>query len=418
MPLSAENQHRPMVAESTSTQASAPHTTLSSGKVGTQPTTRGVTTVGKALLPLLVIATLLAALWAGLYRLGWALPALTPALPLAHGPLMVGGFLGALISLERAVAVRYPWAYLAPLCSVVGALMAALGVPAPFPALLVTLGSLILLIVLIQLWRMVPVLFTVTIALGGLYWWVGNLLWLLGYAMPTLVYWWLAFLVLTIAGERLELSRMLRLSRFAVATFALAMAIVLAGPLLTLTSLTLGVRVLGIGLILLTLWLGKYDMARRRVRAGGQARYMALALLTGYIWLGIGGLLMVIAAGVMAGPLYDAMLHAVFVGFVLSMIFAHALIILPVLSGRAVPYTPIFYLPLGLLHVTLALRVIGDLVPHWPARLWGGMLNVVVLLLFFALVLSRVIASSRRTAQEEASKARTDTIEKTPEKTP
>ncbi len=359
-----------------------------------------ITQIGKLLLPLLVLISLLAALWAGLSRLGWLLPPLLPTLPLAHGPLMVGGFLGALISLERAVAVRYPWTFLAPVCSVVGALMSAAGVPAPLPALLVMFGSLILLILLIQLWRMVPALFTLTIALGGLYWWVGNLLWLLGYALPTVIYWWMAFLVLTIAGERLELSRMLRLSAFARTAFLLLVVIILAGPPLSLVNFAMGVQVLGGGVFLLALWLGYYDIARRRVRAGGQARYMALALLAGYLWLAVGGLLGVWVGGVTAGPLYDASLHAIFVGFVLSMIFAHALIIFPVLTGRVLAYTPWFYLPLGLLHASLVLRVVGNLLPYWPARLWGGLLNGLALLLFFALVASRLVSSLRGKSQK------------------
>lgn len=48
---------------------------------------------------------MLAGMWAGLVRLGWALPTVHLALPLAHGPLMVSGFLGTLISLERAMAL-------------------------------------------------------------------------------------------------------------------------------------------------------------------------------------------------------------------------------------------------------------------------------------------------------------------------
>jgi hypothetical protein len=59
-------------------------------------------------LPFLVLAILglLAALWAGLMRLGWRLLALTPSLALAHGLLMISGFLGTLITLERAVAMQ------------------------------------------------------------------------------------------------------------------------------------------------------------------------------------------------------------------------------------------------------------------------------------------------------------------------
>jgi len=45
---------------------------------------------------------------------------------------------------------------------------------------------------------------------GGAVAWLGsNLLWLGGWPVHALVPWWIGFLVLTIAGERLELSRML-----------------------------------------------------------------------------------------------------------------------------------------------------------------------------------------------------------------
>ena len=66
--------------------------------------------MNKKILPFLVPAllALLVALWAGLLRLGWVLPS-TRGLALAHGPLMVSGFLGALIALERAVALKIRW---------------------------------------------------------------------------------------------------------------------------------------------------------------------------------------------------------------------------------------------------------------------------------------------------------------------
>src|SRR5574338_888570 len=53
----------------------------------------------------LAIGALLAGLWAGLLRIGWPIPPLSPRLLIEHGPLMVSGFLGTLISLERAVAL-------------------------------------------------------------------------------------------------------------------------------------------------------------------------------------------------------------------------------------------------------------------------------------------------------------------------
>lgn len=69
----------------------------------------------KRYLPLVALAilALLFALWAGLLRLGWSLPELSN-LASIHGPLMVSGFLGTLIALERAVAIRQKWMFGVP----------------------------------------------------------------------------------------------------------------------------------------------------------------------------------------------------------------------------------------------------------------------------------------------------------------
>src|SRR5574338_1034526 len=96
----------------------------------------------KTSLPFLLLAllALLAALWAGLIRLGWQLPALTAQFPFLHGPLMVSGFLGTLITLERAVAIKQRWMYLSPLLSGLGWLVALMTYPSPFGPLLLALG--------------------------------------------------------------------------------------------------------------------------------------------------------------------------------------------------------------------------------------------------------------------------------------
>jgi hypothetical protein len=43
--------------------------------------------------------------------------------------------------------------------------------------------------------------------IGAVAWLAGNLLWLSGWLVAQIVLWWVAFLILTIAGERLELGR-------------------------------------------------------------------------------------------------------------------------------------------------------------------------------------------------------------------
>jgi hypothetical protein len=127
-----------------------------------------------------------------------------------------------------------------------------------------------------------------------------------------------------------------------------------------------------------------FDVARHTVRTSGLPRYSAAALLSGYVWLGVAGLLAVRWGAVAAGPPYDAMLHALFVGFVFSMIFGHAPIIVPAVLGRGIAYRPAFYAHLGLLHASLALRIFGDFWPWLPGRQWGGLLNALAIVLFFA----------------------------------
>ena len=64
------------------------------------------------------------------------------------------------------------------------------------------------------------------------------------------------------------------------------------------------------------------------------------------------------------------------------MIFGHAPIILPAVTGLALPYRPAFYFLLALLHAGLVLRVMGDLAPTLSLRQWGGLLNVTAIVLF------------------------------------
>lgn len=355
-------------------------------------------------LPLLALAivSLLAALWAGLIRLGWAWPILRPTLPMAHGPLMIGGFLGALISLERAVSLaegqtgRARWLpYWAPLTAGLGGLLALLGLGAWVGPLLITLGSLGLIVLMARIYRLHPALHTAVIGAGALVWLFGNLRWLAGRPVPAVVLWWQVFLILTIAGERLELSRLLRPSRNSQAFCVVAVGVLLLGCLVSIFDLAMGVRVAGVGMLMLAGWLLVFDIARRRLRAGGQARYIAIALLSGYVWLGVGGVLALAFGGATAGLTYDALLHAVFLGFVFSMIFAHALIIFPAVLNRPLSYRPRFYVHLALLHLSLVLRLAGDLAGQLAWRRWGGLLNEIAILLFLISTIVAVLQSRR-----------------------
>ena len=166
---------------------------------------------------------------------------------------------------------------------------------------------------------------------------------------------------------------------------------------LGLFSYALGVRLLGVGLLAMAIWLLRYDIAGRRIHAGGQARFTAICLMAGYVWLAFAGLLAIARGTAMAGPVYDALLHSVFVGFSFSMIFGHAPIIFPAVLQIPMQYTPRFYSHLILLHASLLLRVAGDLIPYWPARLWGGLLSALVILLFLFNTVTSVKLPQRKT---------------------
>ena len=115
------------------------------------------------------------------------------------------------------------------------------------------------------------------------------------------------------------------------------------------------------------------------------------------VWLAAAGILGLRFGGVTAGLYYDAFLHSVFVGFVFSMIFAHAPIIAPAILGIAMPYSSWFYLPLVLLQASLLLRVMGDLAGWMVVRQWGGLLNEVAILLLLATLVLAVRRGRRAT---------------------
>lgn len=340
---------------------------------------------------LLAVLALLAGLWAGLIRLPWPLPPLRPTLPMAHGPLMVSGFLGTLVSLERAVGLSAlgpgrRWTYLAPALAGLGGLTLLIGLPGLPGPLLITLGSAVLLAAMLSIVRLQPLLHTWVMALGALAWLGGNALWLFGWTVAGVSLWWAGFLALTIVGERLELSRMLRLSTAKRAAFLAGLAIFTAGVLLSAWEYAAGVRLAGLGMLALAAWLLAFDIARRTVRKPGLTRFIASSLLAGYVWLAVSGLLGLRFGGVTAGLHYDAWLHSLFLGFVFSMIFAHAPIILPAVTGLPLAFSRSFYAPLALLQVSLLLRVAGDLFLQPAMRQWGGLLNEVAVLLYLAML--------------------------------
>lgn len=161
----------------------------------------------------------------------------------------------------------------------------------------------------------------------------------------------------------------------------------MVGVVIGMFALQIGARLTGLGMLALALWLLRFDIARRNLgHRLPLTRYIARCLYVGYLWLGFAGLLTLWYGAVNAGVIYDAILHSIFVGFTISMIFGHAPIIFPAVLNRALPYHPSFYVSLVLLHTSLIMRVVGDLGGWFDLRRWGGMLNEISILLFLAIL--------------------------------
>jgi hypothetical protein len=329
--------------------------------------------------PLLVLgfAALAFGIAGGLVRLGAAIPAPAGAIAL-HGALMVSGFLGTVIGLERAVALGQRWAYGAPLASGVGALCLVFGLADSGFALLAFAAALLVASSAAVLARQRS-LEMATLLGGAIAWLAGNALLLQGEpAVP----WWIAFFALTIGGERLELSRYLRrppVVRFYFLALAVLLLVAPATP-----------RFMGAVLVLLALWLFAFDLARVTVRQQGLPRYIAVCLLSGYAWLALGGALLAAAYA------YDAALHAIFVGFVFSMVFGHAPVILPALLRVPLPYRSALYAPLIVLHASLAARALGGLAQSAVLLRAGAWGNAGAIALFIATAAMLVATRERR----------------------
>lgn len=330
---------------------------------------------------LLGILSLLVGIAGGLGRIGWALPVPAGAVDF-HGPLMIAGFLGTVIGLERAVAAGRRWGYVGPVCTGAGTLLFALaGGDRPARALVVV-GAGVLVAVVATALRGRVTRWNVTHVAGAGSFLVGSLLWLGNAELPRVLPWWEGFLVLTITGERLELSRVLEPGRHATALFAGLVGLFATGMLASAVDPLVAPRICGVAWLGLALWMARWDLARRSLRRPGLARFMAVSVLSGLVWLGAAGLLAQGPGAAVVGPWYSASLHSLFLGFVFAMIFGHGPVIFPAILRRRIRFHPRFYGHLALLHASVLLRVASDLAGWTDLRAWSGLLSALAILAF------------------------------------
>ena len=327
---------------------------------------------------------LIAGLNAGLVLMGVPTPLSLARLAQVHGMLLVIGFVATLVSLERATAFGRWYGYIAPGLLALGAVLLMIE-PLSIVAgkSVQVLGMLAFTLLYIPLYRRNHDATLLTQLLATELGLVGSIIWLAGGPMVQVLPWIIGFLVLTIGAERVELARVTMGPR-AGFQILIAGAILTAIILVTMFLPQLGSVLLGLALLLLTAWLFTHDIARKTIRGSGVTRYMAASILAGYVWLTLAAALLTLGT-LDDRDMYDAVIHAVFLGYTFSMIMAHAPTILPGVLRITLPYRPVFWVPVALLQAGLIVRIVfGDLVGDLTAWRVGGVLNVAAILVFAA----------------------------------
>lgn len=339
---------------------------------------------------------------AGLARLGLLGETGAARLTEIHAPAMIFGFVGSLVVLERAVAIRRRWAFAAPLLLSLGALSLLAPVPVAIGRTAIVVGFVAILAIYRVIWKRQSSIATSVQVLGAACGLIAALLWLAGVPFASFVPVAEMFLVLTIVGERIELGRVGGLThRGEVVGIALSL-LVAALSLSTVLWPAAGYVLLGISVLALVGWLLAVDVARATISARGAARYMAACLLCGYLWLAVAGAIWLVGGPPGASAAYDATTHAVLLGFVMSMIMAHASVILPAVLRIALPYRPEFYVAVGVLQLSVLVRLVGDARGSDTLVQAGGIGNVTAIVLFLVLAVVSAARATRSPSRKSA----------------
>lgn len=343
-------------------------------------------------IPLLILAmiSLLVGIASGLQRMGWNLPLSTVVSN--HGVIMVGGFIGTLITLEKIIPLERKLLYAFPLLSGASVLLffmklASLSI---ICLILTSIGlSIVFLIYLVR----TPSLVYFLMLSGAICWVIGNTLLFTHGSYPLSLSWWMGFVLFVIGSERLELMNFLPVSRNQKIIVVVLMVVFLVACLFSFHGI--GNYIAAISLIGVSLWLMRFDVVRINLKKQSLSRYTGIALLTGYCSLLLTGMFMFMLIRKPLG--YDAQVHAFFIGFVFSMIFAHGPIILPGVLGISVkPYHPILYLWLLLLHSSWIVRVVADTVLDLSLRKYTGVASAIAILGYFMSLAIITIRSRQR----------------------
>ncbi len=324
-----------------------------------------------------ILLALVIGVYNGLIRIGWMFPVNVAVAQ--HGVIMVGSFLCSVILLERIVNFRRTWLYIFPLVNSVSVLFFLEG-KFVIGMQLLFIGGIALAGLFVFLYSVHRELFILIMLIGTISLLAGYLMLMNSRFYPASVSFWFAFILLLVTGERMELTKFLPLSKQATLILLICISLFFIGLVFNFHGS--GHILTGISMIIMSLWMTRYDVAIKSFRMSGLHRYLASNLLAGFAWLLVTGTLLLLKPS--AVYIYDATIHAFFLGFTFSIIFAHGPVIYPGIAGIAKKAFHVsLYFWCLLLHLSLLIRLLADFDVLFQLREISGMLNMIAIFGFF-----------------------------------
>lgn len=344
--------------------------------------------------PIFILPFVILSLIVGIYT-GWLRTGLQfgyiPGLG-EHGAIMVGSFLTTVVIVERIITFKKRIILILPLINVLSLVFFLLD-QYRIAYVLLVIGAGGLTILMFYFTFKFKELHNYLLSIGAMCLLIGNLFLLFLGKYPPASIWWIAFFLFTIVAERLELTRYLPVSKLQKVLLSIFLLIFIVGMLMKFHLY--GKYLSSLSLILTAVWLLKFDIATKNIRKEGMFRYLGILLMTSYIWLIVTAAIFLVESNSML--VYEAGLHSFFLGFVFSMIFAHAPIILPGIIGTNIKvFRPLLYLWFYILQVSLLVRLIGDLLGSYETRQITSIFNGIAILGFFVSIFIIVRRELRR----------------------
>ena len=352
-----------------------------------------VSTIGTACLLVVAALALTTSLAGGLSRVGFEIPsfagpAWVPAATAFHAALMIGGLMGTVIGVEQAVSAKLRWAFVAPVASGLSVLALLIGQAGAGVGLLIAAGVVLTgaHVFVVRRERTNHATFSLAAAVA---WLGGSLLLAAKTGGDAAFALWFAFLIITVAAERVPMKRLqsnpVRVQR----GLRLALAVLLLSAAWSAIAPVAGGTLYGSAVWALAIWFAWFDRDQRGRDKDEMRRYIAASSLSSTAWLAVGGVAW--AATALGVPFArDAALHALGLGFVVSTMMGHAPRVLRSVAHVDLRFGRAFYVPLAALQLSLLVRVgLGALDPDWRAI--GAALNVAAIALFVGTVAGAVL---------------------------